>query len=521
MRLQIMRAALLGGAALMAQTGGAQAAPRPPLDYRPAPALEANGALAGRDMAAPVTTLEDAIGLAYWSNPTLLAQRSTLRAADTLYPEARAAYGPQLNLQASHAYAYDRTETQDDVWRRDKGFSSTADLIFSQSLFSSGRRAAAEGAALAEIEVGRNELRLREAQVMLDVIAAYVAVIRDREVVAIANENLALLDRQYDSSAKRFKVREITSTDLQQVRTRVEFGRAQLLSAKGQLGASESRFVQHVGALPGNLAEPSLPLAGVASLEQAYAQVDGNSPLVQAAMAREKISRANVASARAERGPDLSWQGSGSYGTVTPYQNRLRATEVRSALVLTMPLIDSGARRARIERARQGNDADWRLVDMALRDARQSAASAWDGYQAARLSLDHYRQATDAAQQAYQGALAQEKAGMRTTLDVLDLARDLLNVRTSYVSARANEYIAKSNLIAAMGNLEAPLLVPGIRSYDPDVNFRRQDGRGDVPALTYILSGLDDLFVTDMEYNRPIRDSAGLTMSRQQLPGTD
>lgn len=513
-----LRAALMAAIASGSSIAVAQDAlpfPSPSFNDRRAP-LEAGGTAVMRDT--PVTTIEDAITIAYWTNPTLLAQRSNLRAADTLFPEARSAYGPQIDLRASHGFARDRLETQPGIWRRQQGLSSTAELIFSQSLFSSGRRAASEGAALAEIELGRNQLRLQEAQTMLDVITAYVSVIRDRETVGIAQENLALLDRQYDSSRKRFAVREITATDLQQVETRVEFGRAQLLSAKGQLGASESQFLRHVGALPGELADPSLTLIGVASLEQAYTLVETNSPLIQAAQAREKISRANIAGARAERGPDLSWQGSGAYGTLTPYSNDLRTTEMRSALVLTMPLVDSGARRARIERARQTNDADWRLVDMALRDARQTAAAAWDGHQAARLSLYHYRQATDAAEKAYKGAAVQEKAGMRTTLDVLDLARDLLTVRTSYVSAKANEYIARSSLIAAMGNLEGAALIPSIRAYDPDIHFRQQDGRGDVPLLTYVLSGLDSFVAPDLSSDRAVRDPAGQLYSSPQIP---
>ncbi|MCE7796309.1 TolC family protein [Sphingobium sufflavum] len=486
--------------------------------YAPSVPAEADIIVAGRAGGAPVTTLEQAIGLAYWTNPALLAQRSTLRATDTLYPGARSAYGPQLSLQMRHEFARDRLETQPDVWRRSQGFSSTAELIFSQNIFSFGRRSAAEGAALAEIELGRDQLRLMEAQTMLDVISVYAAVIRDREILAIANENLALLTRQYDSSGKRFGVHEITATDLQQVQTRVEFGRAQVLSAKGQLGASESRFLMLVGALPGALADPSLKLTDVASLEDAYVQVDINSPLVHAAQAREKISRAQIASARAQSGPEVSVQGSGAYGTVTPYQNSLRAAELRSAVVLTMPLIDSGARRAQIERARQTNDADWRLADMALREARQAAASAWDGYQAARQSLDHYRAAADAAEKAYNGAVVQEKAGARTTLDVLDLARDLLTVRTSHVSAKANEYVARASLVSAMGGLEGPLLVPAIRAYDPDGNFQKQDGRGDVPVLTYLLSGIDDMMVGDLLKDRAIRDPAGSSRATAQLP---
>ncbi len=488
--------------------------------YKPAYPYGADAAVAGRDAAASVTSLDEAFALAYWTNPTLLAQRASLKSVDALYPGARAAYGPQVTLQGRHGYAWDRVETTPNNWIGQRGFSSTATLIFNQPIVSFGRRSAAEGSALAQIALGRSQLRLSEAQTMLDVVTDYITVIRDREALTIAQDNLGLLERQYNDSEARFRVREITSTDLQQVQTRVEFGRAQVLNAQGQLGISQSRFLQDVGGIAGQLASPAPLQIGVATLEDAYATAEINSPLVRAAQAREKISRAELAAARAEQLPDVTWQNSGAYGPLTDYQNSLRTTEVRSSVVVTLPLIDSGIRRSRIEQVKQANDADWRLIDQALRDTQQAVAGAWDAYRSALLSLDHYREASAAAQKAFDGAVVQEKAGARTTLDVLDLARDLLNVRTNYVTAQANEYVARANLVAAMGNLEAPLLVPSIRGYDPRENFDRQKGRGDVPLLTPVLSGLDSVFTGDLKSDRVVRDPAGQLRTQSSVTGT-
>jgi len=148
------------------------------------------------------------------------------------------------------------------------------------------------------------------------------------------------------------------------------------------------------------------------------------------------------------------------------------------------------------------------LLDAALRDTRQAVAEAWNNWHAAEQSVQYFRTAIDAARKAYDGAVIQEKAGARTTLDVLDLARDLLNVRTSHASAMANEYVARASLIAAMGRLEAPLLLPDVRRYDPDSNFRNQRWRGDVPLVTSILYGLDSIPVRHLETDRTYRDPA-------------
>ena len=501
--------ALLGSASgvAMAQVPTAAGMPQPLEPQLPRETPE--GTIAAN--ATPtLTTLQDAIARAYWSNPTLVAERSTLKSVDTLYPLARSNYGPQVTLQGSHQFTRTRAEIFPGLYNRPEGFSSTAQIIFSQPVTSFGRRASAEQNALAQVALEREQLRLVEASTMFGVISAYVSVIRDRNIVELAHQNLSLLERQFSDGQKRFAVRDITSSDLQQVQTRVEFGRAQLLNAQGQLGSSQSLFLQATGGLPGALTTPPELALGVPSLDAAYAMAENGSPIIRGAQSREKVSRAQIAQAQAERNPNISLESSGTYGPTNIYQNQLRTTDLRSSVVVTMPLIDSGTRRLSIERARQQNDADWRLVDAALRETRQSVAEAWDAHRAALASLIHLRDASAAAQAAYDGAVIQERAGDRTTLDVLDLARDLLNIRTSYATAEASEYIARARLLSAMGNLEAPKLISGLPAYDVNANFDRVKRKGDIPLLTPILSGLDGLTTGNViGRERPVRDPSG------------
>ncbi|MEY4240276.1 MAG: hypothetical protein RL339_2877, partial [Pseudomonadota bacterium] len=455
----------------------------------------------------------------YETNPRLLAERASTRAADLRYPAARAAFGPRLDASASLSYTRDRDEILPGSFLRQQGWSDTASLILSQPLLTFGRAQAQVGQAAANIDFRRESLRLVQNEVMLDVIAAYVGTLREAGAVTIARENVALLQRQLEESNARFAVREITLADVQQVETRLALGQTVLLDAQARLGEIHARFYRAVGMPPGELAPPEPLTLPVASLPEAYALADNDSPLVRAAQARERISRAFLSATRAESAPRVDFRGSADYGAMSDYSRELHGTRVRGTVTLSVPLFDSGARAAESGQAREANSADLQLIASAQRDSRTAVATGWNSLLAARMSIDHYRQAVESAQRAYENAQRQERAGMRSTLDVLDLARDLLNVRNAYNAALAGEYQARAELLATLGQLDPAGMSEGLKLYDPADHFRKVRGKGDVPLLTGALAALDGVTLPNLKANRPSPDAAALVGTAETVTG--
>lgn len=485
----------------------------PPPLYRPGPT-----GVAASAMPVQIGTLGAAVALAYATNPQLLAARAEARSADYGFAEARSAFGPALSASANYAFTRIREETASGPFVGAQGWASGANLVLSQPIWSSGRLAAGQDAALATSQYRREALRLTEAQVLGNVISAYVAVRRDAQSVTIAQENLQLLEQQMEENRTRFGVRDLTLTELDQTRTRLELGRAQLLQAQGQLGLSQKQFLQYVGAPPGELAEPDVLEVRFATLEDAYASAEVNSGVVGAARAKERISRAQATAEKAEYGPTVALQGSFAYASQSPYNDELRYSEFVGQVVVRQTLFDSGLRHARTRAAQEANQADWRLLDSAYRDTREAVGSSWDQLASLRSALVKYRLAITAAEEAYKGALVQQKTGDLNTLDVLDLARDLLTVRTNYNATQADELIARANLLAAAGLLEGPKLVATVAPYDADAHFERVRDQGDIPLITPILAGLDSFTNGDLREPRPLRDAGAQTALGAAMP---
>ncbi|MGD9664758.1 MAG: TolC family protein, partial [Novosphingobium sp.] len=261
-----------------------------------------------------VSDFDEALARSYWTNPTLLAARSRLRSVDNRLPQARAAYGPKLGFETGYAYVRDQVEQSTGGHRTLSGWTSTASAILTQPVYSFGRNTAAERTALAEIAFEKAKLRSTETQTLLAAVSAFAGLIRDREAVRITADNLALLEREYNDNKLRFAQREVTSSDVHQVETRVEEGRARLFSAKRIDAASAGLFLATIGApAADHLGSPRpLPIP-ITSLEAAHAWADQHNPVLRAAYAREKISRASRDAARANLLPRIDIRGSADY----------------------------------------------------------------------------------------------------------------------------------------------------------------------------------------------------------------
>ncbi|WP_218847381.1 TolC family protein [Sphingomonas sp. R3G8C] len=482
-------------------------APELPADT---PADIVEGAAAGR----PVTTLADALRYAYWTSPTLLAQRSSAQSSDWGVAQARAAYGPKLDYALTYGWTKDRFEIAKGVYLGRRGWTSTATAVLTQPLFSFGRSFANERGARAQASYQRAVLHSAEQQALLDAVDAFVGLRRTRAAVAIAADNLSALTRELTDNQARLKAHEVTATDIQQVETRVELGRVQLLAAQRDAGSAEAAFIRMIGTRAGDLAAPPALQLPVSGLEEAYAYAEAHNPLILAAQERERASRASVEGAKADQRPRVDFQGTAAllpYSSgFSNYSDSLRQTEIKGVVTLSGPLFDSGERAARIHAAEAANDADWRLMDATLRENRAALASAWNDWQAQTSAIDNLAKAVESAQKAYDGAVLQERAGMFTTLDVLQLARELLQARSSYNEGIAGAYIAKAQVLAALGALDATWLLPDAPRHDAEKDAWRVAGKADVPLITATVRALDGL-VEGPARPRPTRDPAAGT----------
>lgn len=424
-------------------------------------------------------TLQEAIALAYQTNPSLLAQRANQRALDESIVQARAGLRPQLDVSVSGNYS----KSYNDPLPDDDSDSASVSIGLSQTLWSGGRIGHGITAAEAEIMAGRENLRDIEQTVLASVIQAYADVIRDTEILRIRQANLGVLQRQLDEASARFEVGEITRTDVAQSEARLAQTEADLANAQAQLSVSRAAYAAVVGQSPTDL-QPMPPLPGVPTdFDQALDVALLDNPGIRAAGYSLQAAESNVAAAKAEYMPSARLTASygGSNADFDRFGDIADNTRLQAGATLSVPLFTGGLNSSRVAQAYERANVAQINVEGERRNTLQSVSSAYAQSISARATMVAGQEAVRAATVAAEGVRQEAQVGLRTTLDVLNQELELRNAEVTLASARRNEYVAQANLLAAMGRLEGPDLDGSIVAYDPAANFNRVRNRGALP----------------------------------------
>jgi outer membrane protein len=425
-------------------------------------------------------TLQDAIALAYQDNPTLRAQRAELRSVDETYVQARAGFGPQVNFNGQVG------AQQASIPENQFGFptttnyragTATADLSAVQPLYTSGAATAQSRGASAAVLAARETLRQAEAQVLLNVVTAYLDVRRDRQIVQALREQIAALDRASEETRARGSLGELSRTDVAQSQARLFSAQSQLSLAVGRLNVSNAEYVAAVGQTPGELA-PEPDLVGVpVQADEAFDAAEHNNPQLLEAVQNERAAREKVSQAKAANGPTVSARLDAEIAPIVPYLPRPYDQSLTASLVVSQPLFASGLNSSKIRQAQAEDERAALTIEATRRGVLQQVAQAWDQVSATRSAIALQQRQLDAQTLAVQGERLEERAGLRATIELLNAELELSNARTGLIQSRHDEYVARATLLSAMGLLEARLLVPDLAAYSPQEALRRVENR--------------------------------------------
>ena len=414
-------------------------------------------------------TLQDALGAAYSNNPTLQAARAQLRATDEAVPQALAGWRPTVVLSTAAGYGDGSYRTGSTigsatVLRNNRDIFS-AQATLTQPVFRGGATRATTNAADNRVFGQRARLLATEQQLFSDTVNAYVNVIQQQQVLQLNINNEQVLARQLQATQDRFRVGEITRTDVAQAEAALAGARATRETAEGNLQTARGNYRRYVGDLPDQLVEPQPLKLPVRSQQEAVQLASNNNPNVIAALFDDAAAHDNIDIQFAALMPQLSLQAQAARSDNTTLI-RQRTIGGQVLLNASVPLYQGGAEYSRVRQARQQEQQARKTVDDIRRQVVQQATAAWETLVAARSTIQSTRSQIRANQIALEGVQREAIVGSRTTLDVLNAEQALLNSRVTLVQNLSNLITASYTLAASLGRLSARDLNLNVPLYD-------------------------------------------------------
>ncbi|MDX1455696.1 MAG: TolC family outer membrane protein [Gammaproteobacteria bacterium] len=423
--------------------------------------------------------LLDAYRLAKQNDPQIRAAEATFLAAAETWPQARAAYLPQISATASTGEST-AEQTNDELDFNSttgtvnviRGIESSADTdslswsvdlrqsIFDWSKLKDFSRASAEVAkAEAEYMAAQQALMIRVSERYFDLLKA----IDNLEANKVNRESIG---QQLEQTRKRFDVGLIAITDVQESQAAYDRAVADEIAAQRQVNTSRERLRVVLGQYLENpetpvdnmpLTEPN-PASETEWVDKAREQ---NLEVISNRFAVESAD-ASVAINRAGHYPTLDLVAQRRYNetentitdTTIPIPSTTRESETTYIGVqLNVPIFSGGATQSRVRQAAAQRSAAMANFNLAVSTTESNTRDAYLGVISEISRSRALKQAYESASTALKATQAGYEVGTRTAVDVLDARRAELQALVNWKSSRYDYLLNLLRLKQAAGTL--------------------------------------------------------------------
>ncbi|MBT5432535.1 MAG: TolC family outer membrane protein [Rhodospirillaceae bacterium] len=429
------------------------------------------GALLSAPISARAQSLEEALVLAYDNNPTLAAARAELRSVDEQISQALSGWRPTISAQGTLALERSETNTTPYETTHPNNYS----LNLTQPLYRGGRTVASTSQADNVIIAQRARLATTEQQVLLDTVVAYMDVVLARSVVDLAISNEQRLLRQLEATEDRFRVGEVTRTDVSQARARFANSQAERVQAEGDLIAQAANFEEIIGVKPTSLSRPGTFIGLPGTLDEAMAISGSENPALLQAIATELAAQDGIDVQIGDLLPEVNLIA--SYSRLEDLSTLITQQDQASIQAqLTIPLYQAGLASSEVRSAQQ-TAAQRRLqVDVIRRQVEANVVNAWQALATSLAESTAFATEVEANEVALEGTEREAQVGERTVLDILDAEQALFQSQISLTTAERDAVVASYALQAAMGRLTAGSLRLPVVIYDVEEYYDEARG---------------------------------------------
>jgi len=396
-------------------------------------------------------TLAEAVGLGLQKSPDVGQAVQDTLAAKQVTRQALGANLPSLSIGGEtgedHTKYLGIPPQNQDLWHNRSTMSLTQLLFDGWGTWSQykGQEARTQSAAEHTGEVAEFS--------GLDSVQAFLDVLRRRQLLQIARDNVSEHLRILDTINAGAKAGTMTQGDVAQIKARLSLARANVASSEESLRQAETLFAQKVGDTPGDLAEPDVPANKLqATVNDAVQDALLHNPTLIVAQSDIKATEFDHEGADSLMYPHVDIEANGAVGdniSGIPGNNQ-------SATVLAVArwnLYHGGADLARMHETLYRTASAREKRRQALLQVEKDTRDTWAAMLSAADRTKDYAEQATANEKVVSVYLDQFTLGRRTLLDVLDAQNELFIARSNNVDASYADKFAVYRILALEGHL--------------------------------------------------------------------
>ena len=415
--------------------------------------------------AAPTTlpsplSLDQAVAIALAHQPQQFIAATQRTAASGAVTQAQSKYLPTVT--PSYTYEIDSSAQFNKGLGHTKNTTSGSqvNIDLSQQIFDNGTRELTNAQARRQADIARYNAHDVKQQVINNVTRDYYGLLRAIDLVKVADSQVKSAQTEVDQVQAQISAGTVAAASAYQAKATL--ANAQVLQLtdqagvrtasallKNDLGVDSTTVVEPVPLSTGDQLPPPPPAETEKPLEDYLATAYANRPDLKEQQAAVEQQDENVKAAELAVGLQLG----GNYEFVYNPVNDFGSTGSDSRLLLTAsyPLFDGGFFHAAVKIAQASRDAakdtlqaDRNNVHLAVEQALATRTQALNSASLAQTALQ-------AAQVNYDSAVAQQREGLLTVVDVITAEATLAQAQQNYVATIYDFYIADADLQRAIG----------------------------------------------------------------------
>lgn len=378
-------------------------------------------------------------------HPRIRAAKNTAASARASIDDAKAGYLPRLEFSGDTGY--ERTDSATRRGNGQAGFSMRRDkwtFTLTQNLFNGFRDEAGVNAAEASAVASDKSLDGTQQQLLLEGITAYLDVLRNSQLIAVAKKNETTIKMQLELEDERVQRGSGITVDVLQAKSRLQVAKEQRVAFEGRLKSSLAAYKQvfNHAANIGKLEDSKPPAALLPkTLKAAIRMAEEENPQLHITRLQSDVAREQRRIANADYYPSLDLVGSVDYEDNV---GTSRGIEREQSLLLRARWeFFSGFRtRARVEAASRAFAASKDNYNFARRKVEEELKRSWDDLQTQRQRVSLLRNAVNIAEEVFAARAKLREAGKGSQLDVLDAQSEVFSAQINLISADFDSRIA-------------------------------------------------------------------------------